>query len=236
MIKAITFDLWNTIFTNKFYSNLRLKCLTQFLESNEIFYSSDKIDNAFKSAFYLPERYYEKNLHIYTKERISKLFHFLNLESTNLDRNLLKNKFEEVMLKEPPLLKIGLKKTLEELSSDYKIGLISNTGITPGRIIDKVFKKYEISKFFQVKIYSDEIGYYKPHPILFKTALRKLKCFPQNSIHIGDKLETDIQGAKDCNMLTIWINDSDSPKSKSIQPDYEIQQIYDAVEIIKQIV
>ena len=53
MIRAITFDLWNTIFTNRFYSDLRLKYLTQFLESKGIFSSLDKIKTAFISAFSL---------------------------------------------------------------------------------------------------------------------------------------------------------------------------------------
>jgi len=70
---------------------------------------------------------------------------------------------------------------------------------------------------------------------MFETALKKFKCKPQNAIHIGDRLETDIKGAKDCNMLSIWINDLKIPKSNIIIPDYEIQQIYDAVSIIKRI-
>ena len=139
------------------------------------------------------------------------------------------------MLKDPPSLKIGVKQTLEELSSDYKIGLISNTGITPGRIISKVFQEYEIFQYFDVKIFSDEIGYYKPHKILFKTALESLKCIPQNAIHIGDKLETDIKGAQDYNMHTVWFNELKSPKSEKVQPDYEIHKISEVIQIIQKL-
>jgi putative hydrolase of the HAD superfamily len=236
MIQAITFDLWNTIFTNRFYSDLRLKYLTQFLESKKIPYSLDKLETAFRSAFYLPERNYEENDHIYTEDRISRMLNILNLDLSTIDRELITKEFEEAILKDPPPLKIGVKQTLEELSSDYKIGLISNTGITPGRVIRRVFQEYEILKFFQVKIYSDEIGFYKPHPILFEMALKELGCPPQNSIHIGDKLETDIKGAKDYNMFTIWFNDSNSPNSKLIQPDYEIHEITEVIQIVKNLI
>ncbi|MFX1386126.1 MAG: HAD family hydrolase [Promethearchaeota archaeon] len=235
MIQAITFDLWNTIFTNRFYSDFRLTSLIEFLKGKEIRYSIDKIETAFRSAFYLPERNYKENVHIHTEDLISKMLNVLNLDLTTIDRELIKKEFEEAMLKDPPSLKIGVKQTLEDLSLNYKIGLISNTGVTPGRIISRVFEKYEILKFFQVKIYSDEIGYYKPHPLLFKTALRKLKCLPQNSIHIGDKLETDVKGAKDCNMFAIWFNDSNSPYSEFIQPDYEIHEITEVLQIIDRI-
>jgi len=235
MIQAITFDLWNTIFINKFYSDLRLKYLIQFLESKEILYSLDKIKVAFRSAFSLAERYYNENNHIYTEDRIANMLNILNLDMTKTHKNLIKEEFERIMLNDPPSLKKGVKETLEELSLNYKIGLISNTGITPGRIINKVFQEYDVFKFFNVQIYSDEIGFYKPHPILFKTALRELKSSPQNSIHIGDKLETDIKGAKDFNMFTIWFNDSYSPNSELIQPDYEIHDISEVIQIIKKL-
>ena len=42
------------------------------------------------------------------------------------------------MLSDSPLLKICVKDTLRDLLKDYKIGLISNSGITPGRVIKKV--------------------------------------------------------------------------------------------------
>lgn len=235
MIQAITFDLWNTIFTNKFYSDLRFKYLTQLLDGKGIPYSLELLKSMFKSVFSLQRRNYDENNHIYTEDRINRLLNLLKIDITDTYKGLIKKEFEEAMLKDPPPLKIGVKEALEELSLDYKIGLISNTGITPGRVISRVLHQYEIFKFFKVKIYSDEIGYYKPHSILFRTALRELECFPQDAIHIGDKLETDIKGAKDYNMLTIWLNDSKSPSSEFIQPDYEIYEISEAIQIIKRL-
>ncbi len=185
-------------------------------------------------VFYLPERNYEENDHIYTEERIVKLLDILKIDLTEPDKNSIKDKFEEAILKDPPSLKMGVKQTLEDLSSDYKLGLISNTGITPGRIISRIFQEYEIFKYFKVKIYSDEVGYYKPHKIIFKTALESLNCIPQNAIHIGDNLETDIRGAKDCNMYTIWFNELKSPKSEIVQPDYEIHKIPEVLQIIEE--
>lgn len=236
MIRAITFDLWNTLFINRFYRELRVNRFIQILEDNNILHTKIEVENAFESAFNLPRRNFEDNDHIYTKDRIIKLLEILQIDLSKKDFDVLKNEFEEAMLKDPPPLKKGVKRTLEELSSDYKIGLISNTGITPGRIITKVFEEYEVLQYFQVKIFSDEIGYYKPHPILFKTALKGLSCNPRNAIHIGDLLETDIKGAKDCNMHTIWFNDSFSKKSKKIKPDYEIREISEVISIIYNII
>ncbi|MFW9999864.1 MAG: HAD family hydrolase [Candidatus Hodarchaeota archaeon] len=233
MIQAITFDLWNTIFTNKFYTEIRINWFTQFLKERDIFFSLIDIKNAFNIAFNLPEGYFKKNNHIFTEDRLLIMLNILKLDFSENDKDLIKNKFEAVMLDDPPSLKKGVKRTLEELSLTYKIGLISNTGITPGRIIIKVFEEYNILQYFQVMIFSDEIGYYKPHTLLFNTALKELECDPRYAIHIGDRLDTDIKGAKECKMYTIWVNDSFPQNLKDIKPDYEIQEISEAIPIIK---
>jgi HAD superfamily hydrolase (TIGR01549 family) len=217
--------------------DIRLDFFIKFLKEKKIFSFYDEIYNAFNSAFHLSDIYFEENnfRHIYTNERILRLLHTMNIELSNSDIFELQVKFEEIMLTDPPPLIFGVKETLNELSKDYIIGLISNTGITPGRVIKKVLQKYDIQKYFKITIFSDETGFFKPNPIMFETILKELNCLPQNAIHIGDKLETDVKGAKDCKMFTIWINDSNSPKSEEILPDYEIQKIYDVVKIVNEI-
>lgn len=237
MIQAITFDLWNTLITNKFYSDTRLAFLTNFLETQGITRSFKMVQEAFSLAFNLPPRDLERieYRHIYTMTRIEKMLEVLNIEISEANKNLIKQKFEDAMLLDPPLLKTGVKHTLKKLSSDYKIGLISNTGVSPGRIIKRVLEKYKILHYFQTTIFSDETGFYKPSSLMFETALKNLNCEPQNAIHVGDLLETDIKGAKESNMLTIWINISFSSQSMYIQPDFEIQQIPEVIEIIKRL-
>ncbi|MFX0023111.1 MAG: HAD family hydrolase [Candidatus Hermodarchaeota archaeon] len=237
MIHLVTFDLWNTIFTNKHYSDLRLDYFIEFLNDNQIPFSLKEVTNVFNSTFQVLDVNLEEidYRHIYTHDRITRLLLALNIKISKSNCKEIKANFEKFMLKDPPPLKNGVKEALKELSESYKIGLISNIGISPGWVVKKVFKIIEIEKYFKLTLFSDETGFYKPKPIMFETALKKLKCKPQNAIHIGDRLETDIKGAKACNMLTIWLNDSNSPKSEEIQPDYEVDYIYDVVQIIKEI-
>ena len=237
MIQLVTFDLWNTLFTNKHYTDMRLDYFIQFLNKNHIPFSLKEVMDAFNSTFQVLDVNLEEidYRHIYTYERISRLLLALNIKISKSECKDIEINFEEMMLKDPPLLKNGVKEALKELSESYKIGLISNIGISPGWVIEKVFKIHDIEKYFKLTLFSDETGYYKPKPIMFERALKKLKCKPQNAIHIGDRLETDIKGANACNMFTIWLNDSNSPKSKNIQPDYEVDQIFDVIQIIKEI-
>lgn len=237
MIQAITFDLWNTLLTNKFYSDMRISFFTKFLETRGIIVSCKMVKQAFSLSFKLPPRDLERieYRHIYTMARILKMLEILNIEFSESNKKLIKQNFEDAILKDPPPLKTGVKQTLKKLSSDYKLGLISNTGVTPGRIIKRVFENYKILQYFHTTLFSDETGFYKPSPIMFETALKYLNCEPQNAIHVGDILETDIKGAKESNMLTIWINDSFSSQSRKIQPDFEIQQISEVIKIIRRL-
>ena len=159
MIKVVTFDLWNTLFANKYFTNERIEILIQYLNKKKITTSPHVIKKAFQSAFQL-HSHKTKAInfhHITMEERFSKLKKLLNFKLPNDEKELLKNDFEEIMLKDPPLLKTGARLTLDELSSKYNFALISNTGITPGRIIRKVFQEYDILKYFKMMVFSDEI-------------------------------------------------------------------------------
>lgn len=235
MIQAITFDLWNTLFTAKSYSELRIQKFYHFLQEKKIYIPFEQFNKAFEDKFHFTEVTFEeiKFHHIYTEKRILSVLEELNVRILQTDVDLLTREFESRMLQEPPPLKKGVKKTLEELAPDYQIGLISNTGVSPGRIISKVLDKYGILQFFEATVYSDETGLFKPHPKMFEIPLNKFKCSPQNAIHVGDSLESDIKGAKEYKMRTIWMNDTDYPKSTEIPPDYEIKQISEVIKIVK---
>ncbi|MFW9823842.1 MAG: HAD family hydrolase [Candidatus Thorarchaeota archaeon] len=235
MIQAITFDLWNTLFSNKSYSERRLNQFFEFLQNRQIFLPLDTFTESFHSKFHFSEVTFEEIefRHIYTEDRILNVLESIDAIIPQSDVNLLKERFESEMLQDPPLLKEGVKKTLEFIAPDYQIGLISNTGVTPGRVISKVLEEYNILQYFDCTVYSDETGLFKPHPKMFEIPLEKFKVKRENAVHIGDMLETDIKGANDFNMKSVWLNDRNSPGSNEIIPDYEIKQISDIISIIE---
>lgn len=58
-----------------------------------------------------------------------------------------------------------------------------------------------------VKVFtSEDAKSYKPRPELFEMALNETKLKPQEIVHIGDSLNSDIKGASDLGINTIWIN------------------------------
>jgi putative hydrolase of the HAD superfamily len=237
MIESITFDLWNTIFQNKSYSESRIDFLLQYLKCKG--FNGDKLllESCYDHIFlhYNSENPNGNFQHIYNDTRIDKVLKCLRVNLSASKKIEIQKVLESSMLNDPPLLKAGVVDTLKELSPKYKIGLISNTGITPGEVIKKVLDNYDILKFFQVTIFSDEIGYYKPYGLLFQKALTHLGSKPTNSIHIGDLLQTDVKGANDFGMLSIWFNDLNQKRQQDIIPNFEISDIREIIKIIKSI-
>ena len=237
MIKAITFDLWNTIFENISYSDIRLKIISNLIEKRDTSLSFDNIKESYESNFLFlnPEEKVKKIHHVYTEKRFRNLLSDTNVKMSNAEIKEIVKKLEDIMLNNPPPLKPNVKKTLEMLVPKYKIGLISDTGITPGRILKQALEYHEILQFFDTLIFSNEIGVYKPHPLPFQTALKNLEVLAEFSIHIGDLIDTDIVGAKNFNMRAIWVNNGPNIELLKIKPDYIIKDIYETVGIIAQL-
>jgi len=166
---------------------------------------------------------------------LERLDYALKRLSVDLPRNLMLSivkTFEEAILEKPPPLASGAKKVLEELSSDYRMGIISDTGITPGRILRIVLKDAHVLGFFKATIFSDETGYNKPHKVMFETALNSLGGKPSEALHIGDLLETDVAGARSIGMKIVWLNRDGPVNTGQYVPDFEISTLPDLLDIL----
>jgi len=241
MLHAITFDLWNTLLTNRFYGTQRLNYLIEFLHKHSYEVSLDELKKKYNSVLE-KHRITEKNfglIHFQLEDRLKELFSSLKLDiKSKILKNLIVD-LEDILMINPPPLMDGVEETLEILSSDFKLGVISDTGITPGRVLRKVLEKHDILKYFKTTVFSNETGYLKPSNVMFETALKNLGIKSENSIHIGDLLQTDIKGAKECGMKAIWISYDKIPLENyseiQITPDFTISNIKEMIPIIERL-
>ena len=68
---------------------------------------------------------------------------------------------------------------------------------------------------------SEDCRAYKPHPAPFRRALELLGVAPQDVLHVGDSLGSDVQGAKALGIPVLWINRKGRvPSAEEEQPDY----------------
>jgi putative hydrolase of the HAD superfamily len=100
-------------------------------------------------------------------------------------------------------------------SSGLVLGLVCNTGRTPGKMLCLVLERLGMAPYLPVFSFSDEIGLRKPHPEIFHRTLRALGVMPAEAAHVGDTLATDVEGARGIGMRAIHLCSSTSASQAS---------------------
>ena len=59
---------------------------------------------------------------------------------------------------------------------------------------------------FEHIVTSEDAKSYKPRPEMFTMALKEMKLCPEQALHIGDSLSSDIAGAHRCGIDSFWLN------------------------------
>ena len=114
--------------------------------------------------------------------------------------------------------------TLEALGQRYVVGVISNGGISLGELgLEGVVK---------FAVLAQDCGVEKPDPRIFQIALEKARCSPHELVHVGDSLESDVAGATNAGIGSVWLNRNGQPRDPGIKPDYEISTLRQLVGIL----
>jgi len=73
------------------------------------------------------------------------------------------------------------------------MGIVSNT-IVQGAVIDRYLREQGILALVDFRVLSSELGWRKPHPAIYASALAKAGVRPQDTLFVGDRLMEDIVG------------------------------------------
>ena len=124
------------------------------------------------------------------------------------------------------------KEMLRTLKVGYRLGLLSN--FTHGPAARIIIDRVGLRPFFDVVLISGEIGYRKPHPLVFRRLLEHLGVKKEQLLYIGDDPEPDIHGACRAGIQPVWtayVRDQKLPFVPGIiagdpeQPDFEVPRI-----------
>lgn len=205
-IRAITFDLWDTIFIDdsdepkrkaQGFAPKRVErrnLVQQFLTRHEpvsrelVDLAYDTTDAAFRQVWY------GQNVTWTVRERLSVLLKGLNRNLPETEFDELVRLHEDMELTVRPDLAPNVADALSSLQRKYEIGVISDAIFSPGRALRQLLAHYDILKYFSSLIFSDEIGCAKPDPAAFEAAARGLGVTPCEIVHIGDRELKDIGG------------------------------------------
>jgi putative hydrolase of the HAD superfamily len=101
-----------------------------------------------------------------------------------------------------------------------KTGLVANSWPDPARLLRADAEVFGLAPLLDVLVFSEELGVAKPAPEIFLHACRELDVDPADAMFVGDRLETDVQGAANVGMTTVqalWFTADDIA---GIEPDF----------------
>jgi FMN phosphatase YigB (HAD superfamily) len=107
----------------------------------------------------------------------------------------------------PPYLNPDASEILGWLMSRRKpVGIICNTGLTPGTELRRLLSDMGVSEYFRTMVFSNEVGFRKPDRRIFRLAAQALSAEPKSIVHIGDNLKSDVWGAKNAGFKAIYLS------------------------------
>jgi putative hydrolase of the HAD superfamily len=219
-IKAITFDLWDTLVVDDSDEPLRKaaglrskkeqrryllwEALSEQapMDKRSLDLAYDVADAAFNRVWH------DQHVTWRIAERLQTIL-------TGLNRMLPDDVFARVVdahermeVEFPPRLVDGCRETLGELSQRFGLAVVSDAIVTPGCRLREILENHGVGQYFRGFSFSDEVGHSKPHIAMFDTAAQQLGVPLHQIVHIGDRDHNDIRGAHSAGMQAVLFTGS----------------------------
>jgi len=112
--------------------------------------------------------------------------------------------YQEPTLAHRPDITPGAVDAVRELRArGLRLGLISNTGRTPGRVLRRLLGDADLLPCFDILVFSDEAQVRKPAAAIFRRVLDETQIDPARAVHVGDDAVSDVGGARGAGMRAI---------------------------------
>lgn len=223
MIKAVLIDIDDTIFDfEKCSKNSFLKTLEKF---NIKFKEEDfSYFNRVNDILWTKQKLGEINIKEVFIKRDYLMGKYFNID---IEKGLFNDLFVKFLYDEIEMVD-GIEDLLLYLSDKYKIFTASN-GIY--KMQENRLKKSNLSKYFTDIFVSDKIGYEKPDKRFFQKIMDITKYSNDDLIMIGDSIKSDIIGAKNSKIKSIYFN-KENKKISDKNFTYQVKNLSEIKKIL----
>ncbi|MFP3895828.1 MAG: HAD family hydrolase [Anaerolineales bacterium] len=224
-IAAVTFDLWGTLLDGR-YSLWPRRCemLARYLPSH----TSKCVEEAYGESW---RRFSQATDGGFGMRGVTVLSMTLDRLGATLSPPTYKavlQGWEEATLQEPPPFLEGVPDMLYRLrDKGLLIGLISDTGVTPGWVLRRLLRERGLLKAFDWLTFSDEIGVTKVCAYPFTSTLRVLRVPAESALHVGDLPEIDLRGARSAGMHSALVLESSARRDGIAEAEIVLERICD---------
>jgi len=205
-IKAVTFDLWDTIVDDdsdepkRAARGLRSKrderrhlvwaALSDLepIDLERVVLAYDTADAGFNVVW--------KELHVNwtVAQRLRVVLNGLGRELPEDAFGQLVEETGRMEVEIPPDPIDGIADALAALARRYKLAVVSDAIVTPGRGLKAILEGHGLARYFSGFAFSDEVGHSKPHRAMFDRACAELGVAVDEIVHVGDRDHNDVKG------------------------------------------
>ncbi len=213
MLRAIAFDLWETLITDlpeiaQRQESARIAGLLAILSESGHAVSHEGIAAAHRETWHRCwALYWSQDHDVSARGQVCHFLEILGLDCTLLDESLLRrceDAYGRPALDYPPVLVDGALEVLREAQNlGLSVGVISNTGRTPGWALRRLVRQLGLGDSIDVMVFSNEHGECKPLPSIFESMRAEIGCEFREMMFVGDNLFADVWGAQQCGMEAV---------------------------------
>jgi putative hydrolase of the HAD superfamily len=218
-VEAIVFDLWGTLMSERRElfrerAALRFEGVRPVLERYDIEVDLDRFTRTHLESNRIIGQMQNAGRDITAEERARHVvYQFAPHAADRLDDRDLETFVEAysgAIVETPPVLLDGAAAALRESRSrGLRVGLISNTGVSSGRHLRRVFQGAGILGQFDSLVFSDEHGHAKPHRALFDHAADELGVEASSAVFVGDTPRFDVGPPRRYGWWVVQVGDRD---------------------------
>jgi putative hydrolase of the HAD superfamily len=227
---AVTFDFWNTLVWEEagHLRGLRAEAWAGLLEEAGFATERSLLDAVFDGAWERYVHHWTANQQYQSVQAAEEILEQLGFPVPGHVRRALIEAYTEAGRQATLHLTDGIEACLRVLKdAGLRLGIICDVGMTPSEQLREHLEGRGLLELFDHWSFSDEVGHYKPSPVIFEHALRGLGGVdPTRAAHVGDIRRTDIAGARAMGMTAVrytGISDDQSqpdPEGDHVVADY----------------
>lgn len=210
MLKAIAFDLWETLITDtpelsRAQERLRLDRMERILADAGYTSTAERIEQAYRRLWHrCHDLYWSVDRDIACRVQIEHFLEELELDPASMPLEALEEAYARAAVELPPSVVDGAAEVVAALDArGFALGLISNTGRTPGYALREILQRAGLGDHFDAMVFSNEHGACKPEQSIFETLRAALEVDFSEMMFVGDNLYVDVYGAQRCGMKAV---------------------------------
>lgn len=234
-IRAVTFDLWNTLLTSVPGGlEIRRRSWQEVIDERSLDLPADLLWGVLSI---LPDRFeteWRAGRHYGPERALDECFTAFGDRIDDADRRALTEAFD--------LASYGLQVASVPDAADVvsavagtgvAVGIVSDTNLAVGRHLRTYLDGHGILTHVDFAAFSDEVGVYKPDPAIFRAAMEGLGVDdPATVVHVGDLKRTDVAGARAMGMGTVRFRGALDDGEPGDEADHVVDRLADLATVL----